>query len=68
MVMPQTVNKKAPVTEPGLLPTPISHDQCAPTYLTVALFRRRNCRPREGGFTAICNYRNSVILQRCRAT
>jgi len=26
-----------------------------------ALPRRRNCRPREGGFTAICHYRNNVI-------
>jgi hypothetical protein len=37
-----------------------SQDQCAPT-MPAPLPRRRNCRPREGGFTAICECRGNVI-------
>ena len=57
--------RKSPGHRTGALTKLTQQNQCAPTILSAPLPRRRNCRPREGGFTAICHYRNNVIPSVC---
>ena len=58
-------NQKSPRHRTGARTTLTSQDQCAPTILSAPLSRRRNCRPREGGFTAICHIGTTGIPSVC---